>query len=333
MAPALPKGFTARSATLEDVEAAVGLVNACSIELIGRPEWTADQIRTDWQSPSLNVETDLRLVFAPRGQLVGYAGMWDLAPHVLMRAWANVHPEHRSQGIGTYLAQWLEERAWQSISHAPPGARVVIHQDRISTDTVAQRLLRAQGYQSVRYSFQMLIEMDEPPPVPVAPEGLTIRPLIRGQEERATLQAMREAFKGHWGYVEPPFEEDYQQWMDYIENAPDCDPSLLFVALDDAKGEIAGTCFGHPEMAEDPELGFVFGLGVRQPWRRRGLGLALLQHCFGALYRSCKRKVGLNVDAQNPTGAIRLYEKAGMHIQRQSNVYEKELRPGKDLSE
>jgi ribosomal protein S18 acetylase RimI-like enzyme len=79
-------------------------------------------------------------------------------------------------------------------------------------------------------------------------------------------------------------------------------------------------------MAEDPEQGWIWGLGVRRHWRRRGLALALLRHCFGALYRRGKRKVGLAMDAQN-LGATRLYEKAGMHVRHQYVVYERELRP------
>ena len=60
--------------------------------------------------------------------------------------------------------------------------------------------------------------------------------------------------------------------------------------------------------------------------------LALLHHSFGELYRRGKRKVGLEVDAQSLTGATRLYEKAGMRVDRQYDVYEKELRSGRDLS-
>jgi len=71
---------------------------------------------------------------------------------------------------------------------------------------------------------------------------------------------------------------------------------------------------------------------VRRPWRRKGLGLALLLHSFGEFYRRGRRRVGLGVDAQSLTGATRLYEKAGMRVARVYNTYEKELRPGVDLS-
>ncbi len=88
----------------------------------------------------------------------------------------------------------------------------------------------------------------------------------------------------------------------------------------------------HPKTAEDPEMGWVDSLGMRRPWRRRGLALVLLHHSFGEFYRRGKCKVGLEVDAQSLTGATRLYEKAGMHVDRQYANYEKELRPGGDLS-
>ena len=73
-------------------------------------------------------------------------------------------------------------------------------------------------------------------------------------------------------------------------------------------------------------------LSVRRPWRKQGLGLALLQQSIAEFYRRGYRKVGLGVDAQNLSGAVRLYEKAGMHSdpQLQMTIFEKELRPGKD---
>jgi ribosomal protein S18 acetylase RimI-like enzyme len=79
-------------------------------------------------------------------------------------------------------------------------------------------------------------------------------------------------------------------------------------------------------------MGYVMSLGVRRSWRRKGVALALLHHTFGEFRSRGKTKVALDVDAHSLTGATRLYEKAGMHMQRQSVVYEKELRPGIDLS-
>ena len=71
---------------------------------------------------------------------------------------------------------------------------------------------------------------------------------------------------------------------------------------------------------------------MRREYRQRGLGHAFLQHSFADFYRRGKRKVGLGVDAYNLTGALRLYERAGMHVARVNITFEKELRAGVDLS-
>jgi ribosomal protein S18 acetylase RimI-like enzyme len=114
-----------------------------------------------------------------------------------------------------------------------------------------------------------------------------------------------------------------------IEN-PDFDPSLWFLAMDG--DTIAGISLCYPKVTEDPEKAWVAELGVRRAWRRHGLALALLQHSFGEFYRSGKRRGGLAVDSQNLTGATRLYERAGMRVIRQFDRYEKEIRPGIELS-
>jgi ribosomal protein S18 acetylase RimI-like enzyme len=77
----------------------------------------------------------------------------------------------------------------------------------------------------------------------------------------------------------------------------------------------------------------VNALGVRRPWRKHGLGLALLTHSFGEFFRRGEQIVGLGVDAENQTGATRLYQRAGMQVASEYVVYLKELRPGRDIIE
>jgi len=94
----------------------------------------------------------------------------------------------------------------------------------------------------------------------------------------------------------------------------------------------AGMTLNYAVTEDDPEMGWVHTVGVRRPWRRRGLGLALLQTAFCALYKCGKTRAGPGVDADSLTGATRLYERAGMYIERSYLGYELELRPGKTLS-
>ncbi|MFL7793811.1 MAG: N-acetyltransferase family protein, partial [Anaerolineae bacterium] len=172
--------------------------------------------------------------------------------------------------------------------------------------------------------------MDGPPPGPVLPEGITIRHFRRDEEARALVHALRDAFEDHWGYVEQPFEEEYATWLTAMYEDPAFDETLWFVAI--ADDEIVGLTQCYDICAEGPQVGAVEVLGVRRLWRRRGIALALLHRSFGGLYRRGKTTVVLGVDAQNLTGALWLYEKAGMRVQYRIDRYEKELRPGEDMS-
>ena len=98
------------------------------------------------------------------------------------------------------------------------------------------------------------------------------------------------------------------------------DPALTFLALDG--DEIAGVAVNRYR-----DIAWVGQLAVRRPWRKRGLGLALLLHSFNEFYERGDRTVGLSVDSESWTGATRLYEKAGMHVTRRFDMYEKVIRP------
>jgi ribosomal protein S18 acetylase RimI-like enzyme len=178
------------------------------------------------------------------------------------------------------------------------------------------------------YGWEMEMELEEQPPEPEWPDGITVRCRTEG-EGRALFTAEREAFKDHRGHVDEPFEEAFERWTHLFEKHPEGDPSLWFVAEEGE--EIAGFSFCMPRSPEDPERGWIQSLGVLRPWRMRGLGLALLLHSFREFHRRGSRRVALGVDAQSLTGATRLYEKAGMRVTGEFAWYEKELRPGREM--
>jgi mycothiol synthase len=321
--------YRTRPATPEDASAVADQLNACWIKYTGKPLMDADEIRSEWKKDTFNLATDSQLVFTPDNLLAGSATVWEQSPYVHFDTMADVHPDYEGRGIGLALCTWIEQRVCQSIPKAPEGSRVVIQQSIISTNQAAKELLTAQNYQVVRHSLDMIIEMDTLPPEPVLPDGLIIRPFIRGQEERPMVQAIQDAFQDHWGFIVRPLEDELHDWQQFMDTAPNFVPELFFVAVDG--DQIAGTCFNVPIVVQ-PDRGWLFALGVCRPWRRRGLALAFLQHSFRALYQYGRHQVALAVDAQSLTGATRLYEKAGMHVERQFDIYEKELRPGQELS-
>ena len=174
-------------------------------------------------------------------------------------------------------------------------------------------------------------DLDEMLPKPNWPEGIRIRTFADYNHLETILKAVDEIFEDHWGHVD--HADDNERLIRYrhqIENDPDFDPSLWILAMDGE--EIAGVSLCEAKLGTDRETGMVEPLGVRRPWRRQGLGLALLQHTFGEFQKRGYKRVALGVDTQNLSGATRLYEKAGMQVAREFVVYEKELRAGREIS-
>jgi mycothiol synthase len=321
---------TVRPATMDDAEAVAYLFNACSLDVLGKPRISVEELRSDWQVPGFDLAADTHTVWTRQDRLIGYADLWGKSANcVRFTPWVRVHPEFRGYGIGSYLNEWAESRAREEVVKAPEGARVVLETFAPAADTAARELLRARGMIETRHSWEMEIQLDTPPPAPKWPEGITVRPRSPG-DERAFYEVENEAFKDHYGYVEEPFEVDFPKWKHLRETEPHYDPSLWFLA--EEPSGIAGFAICSPETTDEPDMGWVWSLGVLRPWRRRGLGLALLLHCFGEFFRRKIPRAGLSVDAESLTGATRLYEKAGMHVTHEHIRLEKELRPGRDLS-
>jgi mycothiol synthase len=295
------------------------LIETCDIAEHGEPSQTLEDLRVAWESPELCLETDAWIVVAPGGQIVGYAVMLN-RKNLRLRVIAYVHPEYCGQGIGTYLARTGETRARRQVPEAPPGARVRLLNSIYASDHAAREILEREGYTVARHFWRMQIDMAEAPPATEWPEGINVRTFVPGQDDRATFEAVQEAFRDHWGHIRQRFET----WQQAMIKREGFDPGLWFLAMDG--DQIAGACLCLNYSIE----GWVDELGVRRPWRRQGLGLALLRHSFGQFYRRGQRRVALGVDTQSTTGATRLYQRAGMRVAWQHDVYEKVLRPGND---
>jgi ribosomal protein S18 acetylase RimI-like enzyme len=119
-------------------------------------------------------------------------------------------------------------------------------------------------------------------------------------------------------------EWDYGWWHASLMEREGFDPRLWFLALDGE--DIVGACLSRLQNGQ----GWVNQLAVRRPWRKRGLGLALLRQALQEFTKRQIHRVGLSVDASNPTGATRLYEKAGMSVVHQYILFEKELSQGNE---
>lgn len=324
-------GFIIRPATIEDLPAAVDLYNRLTREQYGTNDYNLDETRASWEAPVFHLPEDTLACFTPAGEMVGCVEFWDYQePHIVYSVSSAVHPDYRGLGIGSLQEQWLCQRAERSLPKAPEGARVVMRQWVSEKDPTAHALLASHGWKYLRNSFWMQIELSGTVKAPSVSEGITIRSIEGEQDFRDALFAMQDAFQDHWGFAPEPFEEVVARWKYITSNDPHYDPSLWFVAVDGDTITGVSLCSGYHE--GDPRFGWVNSLGVRRAWRKRGIGLALLEHSFAEFTRRGYQRVGLSVDASSLTGATRLYERAGMRAVRQYRLYEYEVRPGKELT-
>ncbi|QIN81358.1 GNAT family N-acetyltransferase [Rubrobacter tropicus] len=313
----LPAGFSRRPPTPEDAGAVAGLMAAC-VRVDGGAQGTSvEHVLDDWREVDLAEEAVL--VSAPDGTVAGYADVVNRA-FVSLSVYGYVHPEHRGRGIGAWLVGWGEDWIRDRTHLAPAGVRIVVKHYVISTSEDTRRLLESKGYEAVRGTYVMEVDLEGPPPSPAWPEGLGPRAFVPGRDDREVFEAVEDAFRDVWGRPGGTFERFAGRMA-----GEDFDPSMWFLATDG--NEIAGSVLCKTVAGE----GWVEVVGVRRPWRGRGLGLALLRHAFAEYHRRGIRKVGLSVDAQSVTGAPRLYGRAGMRTTSSYVVYQKELRPGEDF--
>jgi len=328
----LPEGFTTRGAVLSDVEPALNLFNRWSRSVINEDEITdAVAIRTEWVSPGFNPAEDIKLIFSPDGGMVGYIEVWTTQkPPVHPWIWGRVDPRYENLGLGTYLLEWAEERARVALGEIPADLRFAPRVGTFQKAEHVKKFFLDNGYQHIRSSYTMHINMDVVPVEPIWPDGITIRTYNPQTDLEAVYQTVNEAFSDHFGHVDAPFEEGLRRFEHMMTGYGGFDPSLWFLAMN---GDvIVGTSLCRLHAYDNPDVGWVNTLGVRRDWRKHGIGLALLRHSFGELYRRGQRMAGLGVDAQNLTGALRLYQNVGMHVHNAYDQFEKEIRPGREIS-
>ncbi len=242
------------------------------------------------------------------GALIAYA---DLTVHE-DRAWLDLRFPRRAIGDAALdaLLGWAGERVHDL------GLRV-LRASVAGTSTLGE-MLAVRGFRLIRHSFEMRIDLEAPASDPEWPEGIAVRTLEPG-DEHPVYEAVQEAFADHWEFT----RRSYEAWAHFSLGAEDFDPSLSFLALEGE--EIAGVSLCRPSRPGQPGVGYVRTLAVRRPWRWRGIGLALLLHSFEVLRRRGARAVALGVDAENTTGAVRLYARAGMYVEQRRDAYERRL--------
>jgi mycothiol synthase len=304
MSSSPPDGLQVRRVTVDDAPAVDALVTAADVAVQGWSESSESELLGWWRMMDLEQNS---WVLDDGDSIQAYAVAFVHGDTLELDGF--VHPDAQGRGLGAWLVAQAEQRAREL-------SMPKLYVFSLAGDDRAHRLFEQLGMRELRRFYRMLIELDGPPPEPEWPEGLRVD-TFQLEDAEAFHAAMGEAFADEWSFVHMPFEE----WHELrVVKDPDFDPTLWFIVRDG--DEIAAVVRNEPDRSG---AGFVGAIAVRKPWRQRGIGLALLQHTFGEFYRRGKLRIALGVDAENPTGATRLYERAGMHVAYEAVVYGKEV--------
>ena len=289
---------------------------------------TPEEIQHDWEhNPGMDPDADVLLAEVDR-HLVGLVEEdWRLrAERIFHQLHPLVHPEWRHRGIGRALLAWAENRATEGTASGTMGSRDVPHllagwADLEIADVAP--FAAAAGYEVVGYGIMMTRSLVEPIPDLPMPDGLVTRP-VRPEDHRAIYDADTEAFQDHRDPATRT-DADFERWF----TMPELDTGLWEVAWDG--DQVAGSIWTMVFQNDNERLGIKRGwlehISVRRPWRKRGLASALIARSMRRLRDAGLTEAALGADAENLTGAVRVYEALGFRRVRTSASYRKAIGP------
>ena len=291
---------------MEESPELLALVNAIAVEHWGAAELTLDEVESWFTQDGV-----VGIVAERDRVLVGYGDRWCGGER--NRAQLDIHVHPGDVEAAELLLHELETLARPDVDPGSPASIMVAG----SRDSVGD-VVAAAGYGLVRQALRMGITLNGLEPAAVPP-GIEIR-TYEPADEAEVYATHQETFSDLVDHARVGPEE----WRAFRIETPSFDPTLWFVARD--ADRVAGIALCQVHWSGNPRHGHVNILGVRRPWRGRGLGIALLGHAFTSMQARGMTKATLGVDSDNATGAVRLYERAGMSVERSYDIYRKELR-------
>ena len=307
----LPPAYRFRAPTPDDLDAVAEVLVAGDLQDAGHSVLDVDFLQDQWSRVGLDLGTDAWVVVHGEDAIVGYGQAMREEP-AIVESWAVVHPGHRGRGIGAWLLDRIQQRASELLT----GVSAARFRHAINaSDRAAAAVVAASGLRPVRHFWHMQIELAagfQPGPTP---PGIRISRIDPPVHLRVVHAVLEEAFTDHWGHHREPFD----RWAQQQTGSPSYDPTLWLLATE------AGEPVGALTASVARGGGWVEELGVLTPWRGRGIGVALLRRSFATFAGRGLRRVLLSVDADNPTGATKLYEHVGMRVVNRWDWWERSL--------
>ena len=324
--PDLPAGYELRPVRVEDAAMLIAPIWQIDARYGNGPDLPLQDFVSDLQRPGFDLALDARAIFTPDGTCVAYADITAETPFVRNFLLAATDPAHEARGLGTWLVRWGVQRLCERLADAPPDTRFAINAYPYTSNAPAIALLTNEGFVYERTYYQMGIDLDAPPAVSPLPDGITLRTFDPATDVDRLFDAYIAVFRDHFGYVERPRDDAFSRWRRMVLEHSTFDPALVTLAEED--GEVVGFSVTWHDEEEATSNGYIQHLGTVRRWRRRGLAHALLTRVFATYHARGAKGVLLGVDAASPTGALDLYEKAGMHVNHSSTAMTLVIRDG-----
>lgn len=257
------------------------------------------------------------------GQLVGYRHNihWEEADGTwILHHYGFLLPEWRGRGLELALVHYCE-RHLREVTGDYSGSKRQLDSFVADTQTDLEEVLKGEGYEAVRHFYEMVRpDLENIPNVPM-PDGLEVRP-VQPEQYRTIWEAEVEAFQDHWG-AEQVVDEDFQRW----QKSNHFQPHLWQVAWDgdQVAGMIRNFIDEDYNARYGKKRGYTENISTRRPWRKRGLASALISRSLQMQKELGLAESALGVDTENPSGALKVYERMGFRAVKRFTVYRKQV--------
>jgi len=301
-----------------------GLLNAISAADRDWEYFSEQDLLEDFSDPYLDFAHGSVAVYH-EGTMAGHgvlACRTSAEPVHEMRYHGGVHPAYRGRGLGGRLLDWAETAAIPLHQERHPGRPLSLSGPCLSHNAAALALFAARGYRPSRWFHGMTRDLSAAIPDVPAPAGVDVVGLTPDRWENARL-IRNDAFRDHWGSTETPADA----WAHFMEISA-LRPAFSFLAY--SGGEPLGLVISHEYEAFNEATGrrdlYVALVGTRRAGRNRGIASALLLRALTGARAAGFASASLGVDADSPTGALGLYQRAGFTVELTSVTNTKPLR-------
>ncbi|NEP05658.1 MAG: GNAT family N-acetyltransferase [Okeania sp. SIO2G4] len=306
-----------------DLEAIAQLLN--SSELVHQfHEWPSPaEMLMQLETPSVDKQRDICLWEDSNSQVMAIAGLIipEIGADIAGILWFRVDPNAQGNNLEVQILEWGEKRMREVGRERNVKVKVLSGGHSDNVERIA--LLESCGFAIERYFLTMERSLTDPIPEAEFPEGFTLKHIENEADAAAWTKMFNQTFIDHWNHQDITVESvknklndpKYRSELSLVAVAPDG----IFAAFCD--------CQIHPENNElnKRKDGLVSLLGTRSGFRKRGLGRGILLSALKLLKTEGMETAMLYVDADNLSGATRLYESVGFQRVNTQIAYIKEV--------